>query len=56
MSEAFAEFKGFLDSFYLLYDDLVGHDLFLAGDGYAGKFLPLYIHDLLEQNKVNKTF
>ena len=56
MSQASKEFRVFLENFYALYPDLLKNGLYLAGESYAGKYLPLYIHDMMEHNKVNKTF
>jgi carboxypeptidase C (cathepsin A) len=56
MTSASEEFQEFLYKFYVMYADLMPHGLYLAGESYAGKYLPLYIHDMLEHNKVNKTF
>ena len=56
MTSASEEFREFLYKFYVMYADLLPHGLYLAGESYAGKYLPLYIHDMLEHNKVNNTF
>jgi len=56
MTSASEEFREFLYKFYVMYSDLMPHGLYLAGESYAGKYLPLYIHDMLEHNKVNKDF
>jgi len=37
-----------------MYPDLITNPVYLAGESYAGKYLPLYIHDMLEHNKVSK--
>jgi len=56
MSDASEEFRVFLQKFYELYPDLLENGLYLAGESYAGKYLPLYIHDMKEHNLVSKTF
>jgi len=45
------EFSRFLIFFFEKYPDLHDIDFFLTGESYAGKYLPLYTHDILEYNK-----
>ena len=52
MTTSSAEFQEFLLRFFELYPDLKENGIYLAGESYAGKYLPLYIHDILEHNKV----
>lgn len=56
MSAASQEFRVFLESFYNMYPDLKENDLYIAGESYAGKYIPFYIYEMLEHNKVNLTY
>lgn len=52
MQTSSAEFQEFLLRFFEVYPDLKDNGIYLAGEGFAGKYLPLYIYDILEHNKV----
>jgi len=55
MTTSSTEFREFLLRFFEVYPDLKENGIYLAGESYAGKYLPLYIHDILEHNKVVPT-
>ena len=38
-------------AFYNKYPPLKPNDFYLTGESYAGKYLPLFTHDVLEYNK-----
>ena len=48
------EFTRFLIGFFVMYPELAPLPLYLTGESYAGKYLPLYTHDIIESNKVLK--
>lgn len=37
-----------------MYPEFKETELYLAGQSYAGKYLPLFAHDILETNKIVK--
>jgi len=45
-------FQTFLARFYQLFPEMMKHPLYLVGESYAGKYIPVYTHDLLN----NATF
>ena len=45
------EFMRFLTQFYTAYPEFKGGKFYLTGESYAGKYLPLFAHDILENNK-----
>lgn len=46
------EFLIFLQAFFLdKYPQLKTNDFYLTGESYAGKYLPMFTHDILENNK-----
>jgi carboxypeptidase C (cathepsin A) len=45
------EFISFILKFYGMYPEYANRDLYLTGESYAGKYLPLFTHDILEHNK-----
>ena len=51
MDEAADEFVTFMSNFYEMYPQFIGHDLYLTGESYGGKYLPRYSYALLESNK-----
>ena len=44
------EFVIFMTNFYALYPEFESRDLYLSGESYAGKFVPRYTYQLLEEN------
>ncbi|KAG0057572.1 hypothetical protein BGZ83_008154 [Gryganskiella cystojenkinii] len=44
----------FLDLFYERYPEQLKSDLYIAGQSYAGKFVPSIAHGILERNKKNR--
>ena len=55
MQDGSDEFLTFLNEFYNIYPELKENKFYLTGESYAGKYLPLFTHDILESNK-NATF
>jgi carboxypeptidase C (cathepsin A) len=55
MKEAGKEFVTFIENFYEMYPEFLKHDLYLTGESFAGKYLPLYSNLLMdiEHNKYN---
>jgi len=51
MQEGSDEFLTFLNEFYEMYPELKENKFYLTGESYAGKYLPLFTHDILESNK-----
>lgn len=51
MQEGSNEFLTFLDKFYEQFPEFRSNDFHLTGESYAGKYLPLFTHDILERNK-----
>ena len=51
MQEGADEFLTFLREFYLKYPELKANRLFLTGESYAGKYLPLFTTKVLEWNE-----
>ena len=50
------EFYSFLTQFYDKYPSLKTNPFLLTGESYAGKYVPLFAHDILERNKAAATF
>jgi cathepsin A (carboxypeptidase C) len=46
------EFRRFLQLFLAKYPEFRMRDFYMTGESYAGKYLPLFTHDILEDNKV----
>jgi carboxypeptidase C (cathepsin A) len=40
---------------YTMYPGMVGHDLYLSGESYGGKYLPRYSYALLKANEAWET-
>jgi carboxypeptidase C (cathepsin A) len=51
MQEGSQEFISFVLQFYEKYPELKANRLFLTGESYAGKYLPLFSYDILQYNK-----
>lgn len=51
MQDGSKEFVNFLVQFYEKYPELKENEFYLTGESYAGKYLPLFTHDILERNK-----
>jgi carboxypeptidase D len=51
LDEAGDEFVTFLSNFYEMYPYFVGHDLYLTGESFGGKYLPKYSAKLIEANE-----
>jgi len=49
------EFSRFLVFFFEKYPEMKALAFYLTGESYAGKYLPLYTHDILEFNKVRNS-
>jgi carboxypeptidase C (cathepsin A) len=49
--EASYEFSRFLIFFFEKYPEFHDKAFYLTGESYAGKYLPLYTHDIIEYNK-----
>lgn len=56
MKEGSQEFVRFIELFYEKYPELKSNDFHLTGESYAGKYLPLFTHDILERNKKAEGF
>jgi carboxypeptidase C (cathepsin A) len=54
MNDAADEFIYFLTNLFNKYPQLKGHDLYLTGESYGGKYLPRYSYAILEANKLSK--
>jgi carboxypeptidase C (cathepsin A) len=52
-TDASTEFISFLEKFFKMYTELAALPVYLTGESYAGKYLPLYTHDIIEYNKLN---
>jgi len=53
MKQGSQEFLNFLDRFFDQFPELKSNDFYLTGESYAGKYLPLFTHDILERNDVS---
>ena len=53
MQDGSKEFIKFFEQFYELYPDLKANELYLTGESYGGKYLPLFSHDILESTDFN---
>jgi carboxypeptidase C (cathepsin A) len=51
MDEAANEFIYFLEQLFTMYPAMVGHDLYLTGESYGGKYLPRYSYAMLMANQ-----
>jgi len=51
MDDITAEFLIFMKNLYTLYPDLQARDLYLTGEAYAGKFVPVFANAILEANE-----
>ena len=51
MDDAADEFVYFLSGLFQKYPEMIGRDLFLAGESYGGKYLPRYSYALLKANE-----
>lgn len=51
MDNAADEFIYFLTNLFNKYPEMIGHDLYLAGESYGGKYLPRYSYALLKANE-----
>ena len=49
------EFIRFITLFLEKYPEFKDKPFYLSGESYAGKYLPLYTHDILEDNKAGHT-
>ena len=48
MKESGEEFIMFIENFYKMYPEFHNQDLYLTGESFAGKFLPLYANMLMD--------
>ena len=51
MQDGSKEFLNFIYKFLEKYPQYKDNDLLLTGESYAGKYLPLFSYDILENNK-----
>jgi carboxypeptidase D len=51
MDDAANEFIYFLEQLFTMYPSMVGHDLYLTGESYGGKYLPRYSYAMLMANQ-----
>jgi hypothetical protein len=51
MEDGSKEFLGFMLEFYEMYPELKDNRFFMTGESYAGKYLPLFTHEILEYNR-----
>ena len=49
MDEAADEFIYFMKKLYLFYPELQAKDLYMTGESYAGKYIPRFSYELLQQ-------
>jgi carboxypeptidase C (cathepsin A) len=50
MKDGAQEFIQFLLKFYELHPDLKSRPLYLTGESYGGKYLPLFAHEIFAYN------
>jgi carboxypeptidase C (cathepsin A) len=51
MDTAADEFIYFLTNLFNKYPAMIGHDLYLTGESYGGKYLPRYSYAILKANE-----
>lgn len=51
MQDLSKEFLKFMVEFLKKHSDLKDKKIYMIGQSYAGKYLPLFTHDILEHNK-----
>ena len=51
MTDGAAEFIEFMKQFYAVHPELKTRQLYLTGESYGGKYLPLFAHAIFEHNE-----